>query len=232
MAAVAATVAQTEAALVHLGRSYGSTRVERTRRLPGDELVPRPDVQTDHAVTIEASPGAVWPWLVQMGWGRGGWYTARWVDELLFPANGPSAEVIDPALQDVSVGTFIPDGPPESGCGFTVVHLETDRAMVLRSDSHLPESWRRRATLDWTWTFTLTPLEDGRRTRFHFRSRWSSHPWWLTLASRLALVPADFVMGRDMLNGVKRRAERVDPGVGDVEAVSDLTGPVRRPRPR
>jgi hypothetical protein len=49
----------------------------------------RPDT---HAITIAASADAVWPWLVQMGWGRAGWYTYRWVDRLLFPANGPSAD--------------------------------------------------------------------------------------------------------------------------------------------
>lgn len=220
LTAVVTTAALTEATLIHLGRAYGSTRAERSKHLPGDELIRRPDVRTDHAVTIDAPPAAVWPWLVQMGWGRGGWYTARWVDKLLFPANGPSAEVIDLALQDVSVGTFIPDGPPETGCGFTVAQLEPERSLVLRSNSHLPASWRRRATLDWTWTFTLTPLEQGRRTRFHFRSRWSSQPWWLTLASRAVLVPADFIMGRDMLNGVKTRAEGLDTDTGGRKPVA------------
>jgi hypothetical protein len=202
-----AAAATAEAVLVHLGRTYGATGAERARRLPGDELVAHADVQTDHAATIEAPPAAVWPWLVQMGWGRAGWYTARWVDRLLFPANGPSAERIEPALQDLGVGDFIPDGPPESDCGFTVVQLEQARTLVLRSSSHLPAAWRRRAALDWTWTFVLTPLDDGRRTRFHFRSRWSCRPWWLTVASRAAVVPADFVMSRAMLRGVRSRAE-------------------------
>jgi hypothetical protein len=127
---------------------------------------------------------------------------------VLFPANGPSAERIEPALQDIGVGAFIPDGPPETNCGFTVEELEEARTLVLRSNSHLPASWRQRAALDWTWTFVLTPLDDGRRTRFHFRSRWACRPWWLTAASWAAVVPADFVMSRDMLRGVRRRAER------------------------
>jgi hypothetical protein len=204
---VAAAAGVLELGLIHLGRTYGSTRAERTERLPGDELLTRVAVQTDHAVTIDASPDVVWPWLAQMGWGRGGWYTARWVDRLLFPANGPSADRIDPHLQDLGVGSFVPDGPPETGCGFTVVQLDVERALVLRSNSHLPASWRPHATLDWTWAFALTPLDDGRRTRFHFRSRWTSRPWWLTLGSWAAIVPADFVMSRDMLRGVRGRAE-------------------------
>ncbi len=197
-----------EAVLIHLGRTYGSTRAERRQSLPGDDIVARPVVRTDHAVTIDAPPAAVWPWLVQMGWGRGGWYTARWVDRLLFPANGPSADRVVPELQDIDVGTFIPDGPPRAECGFHVVALEPERALVLRSNSHLPISWRDRATLDWTWAFVLTAVDGGRGTRYHFRSRWVSRPWWLSAVGWLLIVPADFVMSRDMLRGVKARAER------------------------
>lgn len=204
----ATTLTVAELALIHLGRTYGSTRQERAARLPGDGIIADPVVQTDHAITIDAPPAAVWPWLVQMGWGRGGWYTARWVDRLLFPANGPSADRIVPELQHIEVGTFIPDGPPETECGLHVVELDEARALVLRSNSHLPMSWRERATLDWTWAFVLTPLDGGRRSRFHFRSRWVTAPWWFTAAGWLGVVPADFVMSRDMLRGVKARAER------------------------
>lgn len=207
--AVTAVAATAEVGLIHLGRTFGSTAEERMSRLPGDEIIADPTVQTDHAVTIDAPPSDVWPWLVQMGWGRGGWYTARWVDRLLFPANGPSADRIEPALQNIAVGTFIPDGPPETQCGLDVVRLEPERALVLRSNSHLPVSWRDRAQLDWTWAFVLVPMDDGRRTRYHFRSRWVTQPWWFTLSGRLGIVPADFVMSRDMLKGVKDRAERL-----------------------
>ena len=205
--AAAAVATAVEIALVQLGRTHGSTAEERRARLPGDDLIPHADVQTDHAITVDAPPSALWPWLVQMGWGRGGWYTARWVDRLLFPANGPSVERVVAELQDIGVGTFIPDGPPETRCGFHVADLVPQRALVLRSNSHLPRSWRDRATLDWTWAFVLTPAEGGRRTRYHFRSRWVTGPWWFTLAGRLAVVPADFLMSRDHLRGVKRRAE-------------------------
>jgi hypothetical protein len=206
LAAVGAAVAG-EAALIRLGRTYGSTARERDLVLPGDRIVGRPQVVTDHAVTIDAPPEAVWPWLLQMGWGRGGWYTARWVDRLLFPANGPSADRIVPELQDLAVGDFIPDGPPETECGMIVEQLEPERVLVLHSTSHLPLSWRDRAELDWSWAFVLRPLDDGRRTRFHFRSRWTTAPWWFTLGGRLVVVPADFVMARAMLRGVKQRAE-------------------------
>jgi hypothetical protein len=108
--AAAAVALTAEAALIHMGRTYGSSKEERHTRLPGDDLIPEAEVQTDHAITIDAPPSAVWPWLVQMGWGRGAWYTARWVDRLLFPANGPSADEIVPELQDISVGTSFRTG--------------------------------------------------------------------------------------------------------------------------
>jgi hypothetical protein len=201
-----------EGALVQLGRTYGSTAAERHRTQPGDDLISSPQVVTDHGITIGAPPEAVWPWLVQMGWQRGGWYTARWVDRLLFPANGPSADTVVAALQDLHVGDFVPEGPADTECGFIVERMEVGRALVLRSTSHLPARWRRehRASLDWSWAFVLQPVDDGQHTRFTFRSRWRTAPWWLTLAGWLAVVPADFVMSRQMLRGVRARVEQAE----------------------
>lgn len=128
-------------------------------------VVRRPEVVTDHAVTIDAPPTAVWPWLVQMGWHRGGWYTARWIDRLLFRANWPSTDRIIPELQNLAIGDFIPDGAPETGCGLIVECLEPQRLLVLHSSSHLPRSWRSHgmATLDWSWAFVLHPSNDPKR---------------------------------------------------------------------
>lgn len=192
-----------------LGRTYGATRAERRRRLPGDEVCPSPQFQTDHATTIDAPPASVWPWLVQMGWGRGQWYTARWVDQLLFPANGPSAEAIVPELQHLAVGDRILDGPPEVKCAFVVEAFEPNRSLVLHSHEHLPPGWAERfgAWIDFTWVFVLDDLGDG-RTRFQFRTRGRVGPWWVRAVYTAAVVPADFVMARQMLRGVKGRAER------------------------
>ncbi|HSU35746.1 MAG TPA: hypothetical protein VLJ88_08800 [Propionibacteriaceae bacterium] len=207
--AILTVAALTELILIRLGQTYGSTEVEQALPLPGDGIIPRPSVVTNHAVTIDAPPARVWPWLTQMGWHRAGWYTARWVDQVLFPANWPSATQLIPELQDIEVGSFIPDGAPETKCGFIVEELDPDRTLVLHSTSHLPATWQQKgwARLDWTWTFTLTPVGDGRRTRFHFRSRWITDPWWFTLFGWLVVVPADFIMSRSMLNGVRDRAE-------------------------
>lgn len=200
-------VAATEVVLIHLGRTHGSTRAERALALPGDELVADPHVITDHAVTIDAPPAAVWPWLVQVGWHRGGWYTARWVDRLLFPANRASAEAIIPELQHLAIGDLVPDGPPEAECAFVVEQLRPAECLVLRSTSHVPPPWRAHVHIDWSWAFVLRRERGGAATRFHVRSRWRSSPWWFAAAVHLTIVPADLVMSRDMLHGVARRAE-------------------------
>src|ERR1043166_4460708 len=102
--AIVAMGAEAYGAITYLGRMWGSTRDERERVLRSDELIPDPIFRTDHAITIDAQPAEVWPWLVQVGWGRAGWYTYRWVDKLLFPANGPSADVILPQYQSLAAG--------------------------------------------------------------------------------------------------------------------------------
>jgi len=193
------------------GRTYGSTHRERGWSMPGDELVRCPQTVATHAVTIPSPPDQVWPWLAQVGWHRGGWYTARWVDALLFPANAPSADRVLAEYQHLEVGDFIPDGPPATECGFIVREVQPGAHLLLHSTSHLPLSWRTRglARISWTWTFVLTPVatKSGPGTRLVFRWRARTSPWWLTAGANLLLVPADFVMSRDMLRGLRRRAD-------------------------
>jgi hypothetical protein len=195
-------------ALQWLGRTSGATPAERRRRLAGDDLCAEPQATTTHAITIDAPPQRVWPWLVQMGWGRAQWYTARWVDRLLFPANGPSADRIVPEWQDVRAGDRILDGPPEANCAFVVQAVDPNRHLVLHSREHLPPGWAERygASIDWSWAFVLDPLP-GARTRFIVRSRFRLEPAWVRRVYIGAVVPADFVMARQMLRGVRARAE-------------------------
>src|SRR5512134_3974336 len=84
---VAAGAVGAFAAATYLGTTWGSTPEERRRRLTSDDLVPEPSFASNHAITMRGRADAVWPWLVQTGWHRAGWYTYRWVDQLLFPAN-------------------------------------------------------------------------------------------------------------------------------------------------
>ena len=197
------------------GRTYGSTYAERHSVMPGDDLVPHPQVSITHAITVPAPPSRVWPWLVQVGWGRAGWYTPRWVDVVLFPDNGPSADRILPEYQSLTVGDQIPDGPPAAQCAFTVVDLVPQRCLVLRSTSHLPLAWRERgsAGVDWTWAFMLRRAHRGEGTRLVFRWRALSSPGWLTGTVQAFVVPADYVMSRAMLRGIRDRVLAVDQPV-------------------
>jgi hypothetical protein len=195
------------AALYRLGQTWGATEQELQQALAGDELLPDATAWTTHAITIAAPNHAVWPWLVQMGWGRAGWYTYRWVDRLLFPANGPSADRILPHLQQLEIGDHVPDGPPATDCWFTVEQLKPDRLLVLRSTRHLPLSWRQRGlAMDWIWSWHLDEPIPG-RTRVVQRNRMRLHPWWFERAFLGTIVPADFVMARSHLHGLQRRAE-------------------------
>jgi hypothetical protein len=170
--------------------------------MPSDRLVPFADLQTDHAITIAAPPGSVWPWLIQMGWGRAGWYTYRWVDRLLFPRNGPSSDVIIPEHQRLEVGGLILDGPPDTGCHFVVEEADEPRRLVLRSSTHIPPV--RDAAMNWVWAYTLEPVSGG--TRLHLRSRAAMSAWWLRVVYH-ACVAADLVMARSHLRGIRLRVE-------------------------
>jgi hypothetical protein len=182
--------------------------MERRQALPGDDLCVDPQMTTTHAITIKAPPSAVWPWLVQMGWGRGQWYTARWVDRLFFHGNGPSSDRVVPEWQELRVGDRILDGAPEKHCSFLVAEMERDRCLVLHSQEHLPPGWAERygAAIDWSWAFVLDELPRG-RTRLIVRSRVHLEPRWVKAFYLAVIVPADFVMARQMLHGIRRRAQ-------------------------
>jgi len=149
------------------------------------------------------------------GWCRWAGIAARGIPQsgrLLFPPNLPSADQILPEFQRLAVGDHIPDGPPEAQCDFIVAELEPNRHLVLHSADHLPPGWKERfgAWIDWTWAFILDDLGNG-RTRFIFRSRVRAGPTWVAAVYMMAIIPADFVMSRQMLRGVKMRVERTAP---------------------
>ncbi len=171
---------------------WGTTDAERERRMPADELVPRPHLVATRALTIEAPPEAVWPWLVQMGYQRGGWYSYDWLDNF----GVPSARRIIPELQNLKVGDKL---APTTG-GFVVAALEPPHSMVLVSRT-------AKGRIMMSWSFLLEPLE-GRRSRFIERIR-GVYAFNLTgLLLYLAVEPADFVMMRKQMLNLKRRAEQ------------------------
>ncbi len=205
--AVGGVVVAGYVALQVLGRGAGSTAAERADPLPGDDLVPAPQLVTDHAVTVAAPAEQVWPWLTQMGWHRGGWYTPAWVDRLLFPGNLASLDRLDPRLvRDLRPGDTIPDGPPGTA-EYVVVEADAPRVLVLRSTTHVPPGWGERygAAIDWTWCIRLRPTYDG-RTRVHLRVRGRMSPRWFAALYVATITPADYVMATGMLRGLRERA--------------------------
>jgi hypothetical protein len=196
-----ATAAGTAAALETTRRlvrtpvlTWGATEEEAGRSLPGDELLEDPAVVSTRAITIDAPPSAVWPWLVQMGSGRGGAYTYDWIENL-FGLGMHSAERIHPEWQNLAVGDVIPGR--ESLQGMRVEVLDPERALVTRSEDGT-----------WVWAFVLEDL--GGRTRLLSRNRIAMPD--PSLGDRIGMAvmePGSLVMERKMLHGIKERAERL-----------------------
>lgn len=115
-------------------RQWGVEPTEAGRALPGDELVPDPTTVETRGITIDAAPEDVWPWLVQMGHGRAGWYSYDELDQ-----RGRSADEIVPAWQSIALGDTMPTHPDG---GFVVRGLDPGRSLVLYVDTAIVEGWR------------------------------------------------------------------------------------------
>jgi hypothetical protein len=145
--------------------------------------VPDPQVVTNHAITIDAPREVVWPWLVQMSWHRAGWYTARWVDKLLFPANWPSANRFIPGLQEINLGDFIPDGASKTKCGSS---LSASSRSGLSTPFDFPSTGKlAREAQSNAW------LVVGFRTHSH--RRWPADP--LPISLLMVTAPWRFTLG-------------------------------------
>jgi hypothetical protein len=191
--------------------AWGASCDEVIRPLPGDDLVANPLYVTTRAITVRAPAAAVWPWLVQLGQNRGGFYTYDVVENLM-GLDIHSADSIHPEWQDLHAGEDYVTLDPDESMKMTIAVLEPQRAFVIRSGApgeppQAPGSFFR-GELAWTWGFYLEAL-DERTTRLVVRSRAA---WADTLAARLArpllLEPVHFVMEERMLRGIRERAER------------------------
>jgi hypothetical protein len=172
-------------------RRWGATAEEAARPLPGDQLVTKADYVATRAITIHAPPQEVWPWLVQIGSGRAGWYTYDRIDN----AGMPSATEVIPELQQLQVGDLIPMVVGKD-IGVRVKELEPDRRMLW---------WDEQGEYSWEWV--LEPA-DG-QTRLLNRLRVTRHPWTRKMLYELVAVNGDVVMQRKLLRGIKQRAERL-----------------------
>jgi len=175
---------------------WGATDEEAAREFPYDDLVPDPTWSSTRAVTVEATPDQVWPWLVQLGWGKAGWYSYDWVDN----GGKPSAWEIIPEYQHLEIGTSFPMSP------FTAMYcrdFQEPRWILLRMGAEQP------GRDIGTFLYYLEPI-DEHRTRLIIRMRdkyrWLNPP---VLAMQLAVDVGDIIFQWKHLQGVKARAERM-----------------------
>jgi proline iminopeptidase len=192
---------------------WGATVEEARRPYPGAELIPGGTRNATMAVTIDAPPSRVWPWLVQMGYGRAGWYSWDHLDNW----GSASADRIHPEWQQIRVGDRLPSMPDDKEW-WEVAALEPEHFLGLRASVDLkgrpfdPSSRRPRYFTDSLWGFLLEPTPDG-RTRLVVSGYWAMHPRWLqTVLSLAFLEPAHWVMQTRQFAILRRLAEHVDAG--------------------
>ena len=175
---------------------WGATPAEVDGELKGDSFIAHAQFRATRAITIDAPPEAVWPWLVQVGCLRAGFYSNDLLDNLA----RPSADRIVPELQHLEIGQWVPMSPtPTERTALKVHSFETNRWLLwTKSDS--------------TWVWQLTPSADGGTrlvTRIHARYDWQ-HPA-TALFGVILMEFGDFAMLRRMLRGIKTRAESLSP---------------------
>jgi len=192
-------------------RKWGSTEEELTRELPGDEIIKEMKGWYNHAITIKAAPADVWPWIVQLGQNKGGFYSY----ELLENVAGSKIHNVDrivPEFQDTAVGDAVmmtPKSAPyivtaiEPGRAFVLrlrVNLETQKAADISEP--LPPKYQ-----DGSWLFLLEETPEG-STRMITRSRndWNQSKTNTVVYGLIGII--SIVMDRKMLKGIRKRAEK------------------------
>ena len=185
---------------------WGATAGEVEGPLPGDELVAEPAVQTTRAISIAAPAAAVWPWIVQLGADRGGFYSYDWLENL-FGLGIRSTDRIVEDWQTRRAGDLV-HGDAKGRSGWYVMDVRPDDALVLKmGDVKLGRPVERHEGIGWEflWTFAVREEANG-TTRLVVRERVGFANNWVKLILA-PLGPVSFVMTRKMLAGVKSRAE-------------------------
>jgi hypothetical protein len=177
---------------------WGATAGEASMELAGDELVPMAQMTSTRAITIAAGTDRVWPWIAQLGQGRGGFYTYDFLENLV-GCDIHSADRIVSEWQSLEAGGDVRLHPEIS---LAVAAVDPGRALVLRGGipmGNVPPPY------DFTWVFVLRDAPGG-ATRLLVRERYGYTRWW----SSLLVEPVElvsFVMSRRMLLGIRDRAE-------------------------
>lgn len=189
-------------------KTWGATPEEVMRPMPGDELVPTPVMFGTRAITIDAPPEDVWPWLVQIGYGRAGFYSYRRMEQLMGLTGIQNADRILPEYQQLELGDIVRFGPGQ-GAGLPVIAFDRLR--------HLALGGKQLGGVV-TWAFGLYRI-DATHTRLvsrnlAFMAGWTYRSiladparWRTELPMKLFLNLGGFVMVRRMLLGIKQRAE-------------------------
>jgi hypothetical protein len=167
--------------------------------LPGDDLIPVANLSATRAISVGRRRDVVWPWIAQLGQGRGGFYSYDFLENLV-GCNIKSAEQIVPEWQHVVVGDEVrlaPDVP------LKVALVEPGRTLVLRGGVPIGDT---PPPYDFTWAFTLRDAPDG-STRLLVRERYSYQRWWARPVVEVAELMSQ-VMSQRMLRGIRDRAER------------------------
>ncbi len=201
---------------------WGATNEECREPLPGDELVPNPEQEATHAITINAQVSDVWPWLVQVGQTRGGFYSYAWLENLV-GCDMHNADRIVPEWQTLRAGDVVwlhPKAPP-----LPVVIVEPYRAIVLGSGVEGENTVADTLFGSGTWGLYLKEVNEN-TTRLIIRSRGTggSGPlgWFVNYAM---FEPAHFIMERKMMLGIKERAEALageQAKLDETWAISDM----------
>jgi hypothetical protein len=194
--------------------AWGSTVEEQTRSLPGDEIEPHAEYVTTRATTIQAPAGSIWPWLIQMGQDRAGFYTHNWIERLLQSGIPDTAE-IRPEWQHIEVGHLMRTNRDIGGkpMGWPVVALDPGRSLVVTSKS-MPVG---------TYAFVLEPIDDdASRLIVRDRARWK---WWEWPFATLVYEPLHAYMETGLISGVRRRAEAAK---GERRRIRGSQGPANR----
>lgn len=175
---------------------WGATAAEINRAMPGDTLVPDPLEVTTRAITINAWPAHIWPWLAQMGKGRGGLYSYDWLDRVFGVLDAPSSDTLIPRFQSIKPGDTIPVG---GSPGWPVAVAKPNELLLL--DVH-------QAGAHVTWAFALEPISPT-QTRLIMRVRSRLPRSWRLPLLVAVLDPAEFLMVRRQLIGLRERAEQL-----------------------
>lgn len=221
---------------------WGATADEIHRSLPGDALLPRPTAQSTRAITINAPAHAIWPWLVQMGYGRGALYSYDWLENIAgrlagFKKEFHSVDRIEPDLQDLKSGDKILLGPDMP---LFVRQMEPPQALVLSTRDPetggpylkiMPDDPARVAM---SWAFILQQAHVS-QTRLIIRTRGDYRPRGLRGLPLFFMIwpePAQFIMERKMMQGIKARAERSwwSPREGERLAPTSRPAPIEAPK--